>query len=36
MCGFCHLPMGKTHCYGCGRYDGAMTGAEYSKFVSAK
>lgn len=35
MCGFCHLPMGKTHCYGCGRYDGAMTGAEYSKFVSA-
>jgi hypothetical protein len=35
MCGFCHLPMGTTHCYGCGDYKGALTAAEYKKFVSA-
>jgi hypothetical protein len=35
MCGFCHLPMAPTHCYGCGRYDGALTAAEYAKFVAA-
>jgi hypothetical protein len=33
MCGFCKLPMGKTHCFGCGRYDGAMTAADYAKFL---
>ena len=34
MCGFCKLPMGVTHCYGCGRYDGAMTSADYAKLVA--
>jgi hypothetical protein len=33
MCGFCHLPMGTTHCYGCGDYKGVLTAAEYKKFV---
>ena len=35
MCGFCKLPMGATHCFGCGRYDGAMTAADYAKFLVA-
>ena len=35
MCGFCHLPMGQTRCYGCGDYKGALTAVEYAKFVSA-
>ena len=25
--------MGETHCFGCGRYDGAMTTTEYKKFL---
>jgi hypothetical protein len=32
-CGFCCLPMGETHCFGCGRYDGAMTTTEYKNFL---
>ena len=35
MCGFCHLPMGEKACYGCGDYKGALTAAEYAKFVVA-
>ena len=32
-CGFCCLPMGETHCFGCGRYDGAMTYTEYMNYL---
>ena len=35
MCAFCHLPVGASHCLGCGDYKGVVTLAEYRKFVSA-
>lgn len=35
MCGFCHLPVVATHCYGCGDYKGVLTASEYEKFVAA-
>ena len=38
MCGFCHtyIRMGATYCVGCNEYKGALTEAEYAKFVGAE